>query len=647
MKNKIIVTGLLFFIVTGSVFAQKVTNFWTAEMIRIAEPMSNEDWIRIKPEIKLTATQFFTIQKQALGLDNDDELKVRKVEIDNLGITHTRYQQYYKGHKVNNGEYILHTDKSNNVLSGNGKLAFGLQNTVSINVSKEKALENALKAAPAIKYAWQEPVLELQIKEQFHDDTRTYLPKAEIVWMQKTEGAKVTYTLVYTYDIYYASLDAYRIFIDATNGNLLDKISLIYNCGQELWYTNFYSQQYFYASISAPNKRLYNDCNIARIHTRKYVYNSAAAEYTIPSYSGDWYDINSAITSHWGVEKVFNYFVNIHSRSSWNGANANTYVYQDAQFCSPPTPTCTNLANAAFGGGTMFVGNSGTTANLNDDWNSLDIIAHEFSHGVTESSANLVYSKESGALNESFSDIFGATTYAYTLGASSPNLWKVGYDRKNSLGWHIPIRDMANPNSYNHPDTYNGTYWTDVNDPNNSFDGWGVHSNSGVQNFMYYLLVVGGSGSNDFNTPYNVTGIGFTDARAIAYRALTVYLSANSNHLDARNAWVHAAADLFGSCTTQAIQTAKAWAAVGLGAPYPTLTYGVCGTYFGGPNFFYTKAEEILMPNNGCVSNIVPANINVQIISGTKVFLRPGFKALNGCYYNAKIFSDCAIAAYL
>ncbi|RMF57727.1 MAG: T9SS C-terminal target domain-containing protein [Calditrichaeota bacterium] len=184
---------------------------------------------------------------------------------------------------------------------------------------------------------------------------------------------------------------------------------------------------------------------------------------------------------------------------------------------------------------------------------SIDVVGHEITHGVTEHSANLVYSYESGALNESFSDIFGEAIENYAAGS---NDWLIGDDIDISGNG---IRNMSNPNEDGDPDTYKGTYWA-----TGSGDNGGVHTNSGVQNFWFYLLTNGGSGVNDNGFSYNVSGIGLTKAAAIAYRNLTVYLTTNSNYSDAYLGALDAATDLYGAGSAEYNSVSDAWDAVGV-----------------------------------------------------------------------------------
>ena len=116
------------------------------------------------------------------------------------------------------------------------------------------------------------------------------------------------------------------------------------------------------------------------------------------------------------------------------------------------------------------------------------------------------------------------------------------------------------PNKF--PDKYQGTYWVD---PTSSTDSGGVHTNSGVGNYWFYLLSAGGSGTNDIGNAFNVTGITIQKAEKIAYRTLANYLTANSQFIDAYTASKQAVTDLYGATGNEQQQNVKAWYAVGIG----------------------------------------------------------------------------------
>jgi hypothetical protein len=155
-------------------------------------------------------------------------------------------------------------------------------------------------------------------------------------------------------------------------------------------------------------------------------------------------------------------------------------------------------------------------------------------------------------MNESMSDIMGKSVQFWSKPAD------VNWRMSNDMNWLI--RDMSNPNSFSQPDTYKGTYWYA-----GTADNGGVHTNSGVGNFMFYLLVTGGSGTNDIGNSFSVTGIGLSKADQILYRSETVYLSPSSKYADWRTACINAATDLYGSSSNELIQVENAWHGVGIG----------------------------------------------------------------------------------
>ncbi len=659
MKIKIgLLAAIALFFCTKS-FAQIDSLFWNKEMAQIATPSSNSNWINIKPEISLQPAVFFATQKKALGLGAPDEFRLVKTERDEIGMTHYQYQQFYKGYKIDNGLFFLH-EKEGRLATANGMMVKGLNKQSKPQISGTKALQNALVFLPATVYAWEIATLENDLKETMHDRNATYKPVGEIAWvsndLNSTHPSTSSYELAFIFDIYPASMNGKRIMVSATDGHIIKSIPLSAQCDATSTLTNFYGSQGFSTRLipgSSPARwNMWNDCQTGFIHTRQWVTDATSNEY-ISASGNNWTGVNSAATSHWATEKSYNYFLSIHGRAGWNNANAGVNVYHDALFCYTAgcTPNSPNNASMSFSGGVMKVGNSGNNFTI-DDWNSLDIIAHEFTHAVTASSfASLIYQKESGALNESFSDIFGISCEAWLFGVNG-NTWKFGFDRRDpTSGTSLWLRDMANPNNKNaatntsfaQPDTYLGTNWISTTTPTDiSGDNWGVHINSGVQNYMYYLLTSGGSGVNDNGTAYSLIGIGIVAARAIAYRALTIgYLFSNSGFSQARTAWVHAAVDLYGECSLQAIETGKAWNAVGLAPPENNSVINICGTF--GASVFSITQPGIYSLSPNCNVLVTPSSL-VQF-GARKVILSPGFRANNGSRFRAYV-SDCRFAAY-
>ncbi len=256
---------------------------------------------------------------------------------------------------------------------------------------------------------------------------------------------------------------------------------------------------------------------------------------------------NAALDAHWGAEMTYDYWLLNHSRNSYDnaGAKIKSYVHY------------ANSYNNAYWNGSVMTYGDGSGPGGFDALTSIDVVAHEIGHAVMSNTANLTYSYESGAMNEGFSDIWGASIEHFT--DPTKQHWLIGEEIEMRPG-HIALRDMSNPNAEGQPDTYLGTNWYV-----GAADNGGVHTNSGVLNYWYYLVSDGGTGVNDFGYAYGVTGIGIDDAAKIAYRMINVYLTPGSQYIDARTAGIQSAIDLFGAGSAAEIAVTEAWCAVGVG----------------------------------------------------------------------------------
>ncbi len=215
--------------------------------------------------------------------------------------------------------------------------------------------------------------------------------------------------------------------------------------------------------------------------------------------------------------------------------------------------------NNAFWNGTFLTYGSGGGTVFPGPVVTLDVIAHEIGHAVTENYGNgLLYFGESGAMNESYSDIIAAAVESYVNASTSYNGLDLNEWQMSDLNGD-GIRDMSNPNANNKPDTYEGFYWADTE---SGYDNGGVHINSGIGNFWFYLLSNGGSGENNNGYNYNVSSIGIDVAFNIALSAYD-YLNYTSNYDDWREATIFVASLNYGIIITQ--EVINAWEAVGVG----------------------------------------------------------------------------------
>ena len=180
--------------------------------------------------------------------------------------------------------------------------------------------------------------------------------------------------------------------------------------------------------------------------------------------------------------------------------------------------------NNAYWNGTQMAYGDGDGSSFIEFSGDLDVVGHELSHGVTEATSNLVYQNESGALNEAFSDMMGT---AIEFHNSSGN-WTIGEDiTPNTNG----IRNMENPNEDGDPSHYADRY-------TGTSDNGGVHTNSGIANHWFYLLVEGGQNANvNRRSGVSVMGIDHEAAEDIAFAGFTA-LTATASFCDARLATI-------------------------------------------------------------------------------------------------------------
>ena len=268
----------------------------------------------------------------------------------------------------------------------------------------------------------------------------------------------------------------------------------------------------------------------------------------------------AAADAHYGVATTWDYFKNMHGR---NG------IANDGQGAISRVHYGRNYANASWSDGcfcmTFGDGDNGATIL---PLVALDIAGHEMSHGVTSRSAGLIYSGESGGLNEATSDIFGTMVEYYANNPNDPGDYVVGEELfPNNAAMNQAIRWMFKPSLDGaSPDCYSSSL--------GSID---VHYSSGVANHFYYLLAEGavvpagfGAGTAANLTPASlvcngntaIAGIGREAAGKIWYRALTVYMTSSTNYAAARVATVNAASDLYGAASAQTNAVKAAWSAV-------------------------------------------------------------------------------------
>ena len=534
------------------------------------------EYIEFTDKADINISDANTILKKYLKLTNYNNFTLSKELEDEYGYVHGRYDHFYKGLKVEFSNYILHS-KNEHITSMNGRI-LTIKTEVNVNpsISAKIALNYALSYYNSEQYIWEIPEMEDWIKKEKQDSSATYFPKEQLIIWSNIDNTQ--YRLAYKFDIYSQKpLFHEYIYIDAHSGKVLDTEPIMINSavigtaqtrysGTVNLTTDSHTGGYSLRDPSRGNGLETYDMNTSTIISTAIDFNDANNNWTAAEWNNSQKD-NAALDAHYALQKTYDYFSNIHNRKSYdnNYGRVRCYVHYDYHW-----------NNARWDGGKILLGDG--DGYLLDPLTSLDIIAHEFGHGISKSTCQLHYEGFSGALDEGLSDIWAACIESYAA-IPGNQIWRMGENVSLS---GFPLRYMDVPKLGNLPDTYLGTYWLNPNcgTPSLYNDYCGVHTNMGVINYWFYLLSQGGSNTNDLNNSYAVCGIGIDAAAKIVYRMETAYLTSNSTFFDAKNYSIQAAKDIYGTNSNQVRQTTNAWYAVGVGSSYNTITGpdAVCGS---------------------------------------------------------------------
>ncbi|MDZ4757137.1 MAG: M4 family metallopeptidase [Bacteroidota bacterium] len=374
------------------------------------------------------------------------------------------------------------------------------------------------------------------------------------------------YKLAWRYDILCIGLNGFQktYFVDAYTGEVFRETNIGRSNGPAVITFN--------ANRTIDTKQrgfphhdwiLQTDDATRNIHTKYYSSNAWFIQSNVKKSNDIWNATEVMATDpHWIVSEAWDYYLTVHSRTGMN--DHGSIVKVQGNWNQPQ-------AHFIRRNGDSYI-EIGTVNNLY--LATLDIVGHEYMHGITWQTSNLTGWDEAGALDESFSDIMGEALERWFRGT---NDWVTGNDLgtgvdlngamlRRSLQNPSALGSNADPNngcskSTGNPDTYLGTFWN----TDDSCDNGGIHSNCGVQNFCFFLLSQGGSGTNDNGGFYSVTGIGADDAALIAYNTVVNNLTSVSQFTNSRANSIAVARAIFGTCSNEEIQTQNAWAAVGIG----------------------------------------------------------------------------------
>ncbi|AOW21185.1 M4 family metallopeptidase [Urechidicola croceus] len=585
-----------------------------------ANQNGNPSLVVFTKSANLSLSQSKLVLKEQLKLSQNDDYQKIKSEQDQIGFTHEKYQQYFNGVKVEFGTYTVHA-KNSTIESISGEFYETKNINITPTLSKEQAFQSAISHIGAQSYLWEDEAASRELGYEKPEGELVLLPIFDNLTLK---GDVEKLKLAYKYEIFtIVPLGGADVYVDAKSGEILfynARVKHVDNFGhdgRESYEENSLLEEEntmatFATAIAAGNAQtrysgsqtiettlsggnyILSDAS-RKVYTRN-ANNQAPGNTSLPYISNyteftdsnnDWtaseFDNankdNAALDAHWGAMMTYDYFMNTHNRDSYdnNGSQLRSYVHVDNDY-----------DNAFWYLNVMSYGDGSSNGNEGNGYfdalTSIDVAAHELGHGVCEYTANLAYQRESGAMNEGFSDIWGAAVEHFAKGNGSDSnpdasIWLIG-DEIDRRSGSAALRSMIDPTSLGQPDTYGGTNWVNpqCGTPTSNNDYCGVHTNSGVLNYWFYLLVQGGSGTNDIGSSFNVSGIGMTKAANITYRLESVYLSANSTFNDARASAIQSARDFYGSDSAEEIAVTNAWHAVGVGNAYGDTSVNYCAS---------------------------------------------------------------------
>lgn len=471
----------------------------------------------------------------AATLAGVEGVEILRVKVDEESYAHTHVRQLVDGVPVWGGEAIVHLRPDGALFTVTDDLVAGAKVDTTPEYTADEAIDLAVEQLAG---GWQ---------------AQTDDPAADL-WVIRQDGVDHLAWRVQLRELLGDSLDAMPVlFVDAHTGEQVwgyDNLQTATCTGNTAHYGSVSFDCYtdgtsYYLEDTTDLIGAYSYNNTTT--TLYYVSDSS------PTYTSTATQYTSAIEAHYGLQATWSFFNTTYGRNGIDGAGGPAYITSHGyNFISALTSYSTNYVNAYWDGSKLTFGD-GDGVNAGP-LTTLDVLGHEYSHGVTENESNLTYSGESGHLNESISDIFGAMVERSVLGETA-DTWLIGEDAWTPGTAGDALRYMNDPAD----DGYSYDYYS------SSIGSVDVHYGSGVPNLVFYLMSEGGTHPRGKST-VTVTGIGADQAAQLWYTANASYMTSSTTFSGARTALLNAAASLYGTGTAQYAAVQDAWAAVGVGS---------------------------------------------------------------------------------
>ena len=491
------------------------------------------DAVQYKKDALSEARQFFSENRALMKIDAPaDEFHLLHQAKGHGGRKHLRFQQLVNGVPYWGKSVAVHLNKDSDIYFFQGRYEPTLKN---FDVVPE------LSAAEA--------------KEKVRQDFSNGLPLTLDAELMVYSDDQTTPLLTYKIDVARGMDQRWIYFVDAASGAIVHRVNNIHYAGElvnasgrdlqgntqnfNAW---FEAGKYYVIDPSfSVVEQHYNPLAVSNPFGDTIIFDArngdgSSLDYSVSNQLNSGWDA-AAVSAIDNVYTVYNYFKDSFDRDGIDGKNLNNLVaiHFESDY------------NNAFWNGAYMVYGDGDGQVFSSLVGCLDVAAHEMTHGVIENTANLIYQNQSGALNESYADIFGVMV--------DRDDWTVGEDCTVATPGYL--RSLADPSKGlspqpGHMDDYQNLPASEAGDYG------GVHVNSGIPNRAAYLMAEGLSSEG------LGTSIGRAKTEQIFYAALTTYLVASSQFIDARRATIQAAEDLYGAGSVEVTGVIAAWDAVGV-----------------------------------------------------------------------------------
>ncbi|HBE42339.1 MAG TPA: metalloprotease, partial [Bacteroidales bacterium] len=481
---------------------------------------------------------FFDEMKVKTRISSPGEsFTISDIRTDEFGITHINAIQTYKGIKIYGSETSLHLSPGKERFAGRLHTCRGEINTKPEN-SAEEILTLVVRDIKKItRYR--------EMRETEKEILKYESPSCSLVILNLEDNL---YTLAYEVEIRPNFIERWRYFVDAGTGKILRKYNITNSEGPATASAidlngvtrilDTYQEGGSYYLVNAA-ENMYNPTTGEGVVVTLNANNTSTTtlDYDYVSSATNIWNNATAVSAHYNATRTYKYFYNTFGRYSINGNKGNII-----SLINVAEEDGSSMENAFWNGQAVFYGNGG--AHFKPLAGALDVTAHELGHGIVSNTANLEYYGQSGAINESYADIFGSMV--------DRDDWLIGEDIVNPAYYPSgALRNMADP--HNGGTSINDHYWQPRHTSEmyiGEEDNGGVHINNGIGSHAYYLFA---------------TAVTKEIAEQVFYRALTTYLKSTSQFIDFRIAVIQAATDLYGTTAPPvAEKAAEAFEAVGI-----------------------------------------------------------------------------------